>query len=151
MAHALAYVVGDVDGAMGLIERARRLKPNLPYTWYVSGWLKLWLGQPSMDHLTTALRLAPSHPLSFKTHGAITYAHLIAGRYDQASLSAANALRGRPSYLTALRAAAASNALAGRLNDAKTLVAQARGLDSTLSLSKLKTLFPFRRTCDFDR
>ena len=104
-----------------------------------------------MDHLTTALRLAPFHPLSFKTHGAITYAHLIAGRYDQASLSAANALRGRPSYLTALRAAAASNALAGRINDAKTLVAQARGFDSTLCLSKLKGLFPFRRTCDFDR
>ena len=151
VAHTLAYVVGDVEGAMGFIERARKLKPNLPYTWYVSGWLKLWLGQPAMDHLTTALRLAPFHPLSFKTHGAITYAHLIAGRYDQASLSAANALRGRPSYLTALRGAAASNALAGRLNDAKTLVAQARGLDSTLCLSKLKGLFPFRRTCDFDR
>ena len=89
--------------------------------------------------------------LSFFSDGAITYAHLIAGRYDQASLSAANALRGRPSYLTALRGAAASNALAGRLTDAKTLVAQARGLDSTLCLSKLKGLFPFRRTCDFDR
>ena len=67
VAHALAYVVGDVDGAFGFIERARKLKPNLPYTWYVSGWLKLWLGQPAMDHLTTALRLAPFHPLSFKT------------------------------------------------------------------------------------
>jgi hypothetical protein len=97
VAHALAYVVGDVDGAMDFIERARKLNPNLPSTWYVSGWLKLWLGQPAMDHLTTALRLAPFHPLSFKTHGAITYAHLIAGRYDQASFSAANALRGRPS------------------------------------------------------
>jgi hypothetical protein len=54
-------------------------------------------------------------------------------------------LRTRPNYMTAMRVAAASQALAGRTEQARNLAAQMSGLDSTVCISKLHNLIPFRR------
>lgn len=152
-AHALASVVGDFDSGVALIEQARRLSPNLSLGWYVSGWIRIFLGQPevAIEHLTTALHLSPFDPLAFKMHAAIAYAHFFIERYDEASLSAGHAIRARPNYLTAIRGAAASHAFAGRLAEAQGLMAQMRQVDSALRLSELKNLIPLRRTGDLER
>ena len=43
-AHALAYVVGDLDAAATFVDRALVLNPNLAGAWYASGWVRVFLG-----------------------------------------------------------------------------------------------------------
>jgi tetratricopeptide (TPR) repeat protein len=152
-AHAIASVVGDIDSGAIFIEQALRLNPNLAAGWYVSGWIKLFLGEPStaIEHLARAMRLSPFDQLRVKIHAAVAYAHLLAGRYDDASVAAENALRARSNYLTAMRGASASHALAGRLGEARKLIAHVRQGDPALHISNLANLLPFRRAQDFNR
>jgi hypothetical protein len=69
-------------------------------------------------------------------------------RYGDASASAENALRVQPNYLTAIRGAAASHALAGRLGKALKLMARMRALDPVLRIPNIKDLIPPRRADD---
>jgi DNA-binding winged helix-turn-helix (wHTH) protein/tetratricopeptide (TPR) repeat protein len=145
-AHGLGAVARDVQGAAALIELALAANPNAPLPWYVSGWIELWRGEPdvALEHLSHATRLGPSSPFAFKMQAAIAYAHLLAARYDEASEAAERALRARPIYLTALRGAAASYALAGRVDVARQRMARVLENDASLRVSSLPGLLPFR-------
>ncbi|HKA81804.1 MAG TPA: hypothetical protein VKD43_17320, partial [Xanthobacteraceae bacterium] len=71
-------------------------------------------------------------------------------RYDEASAWAEKAFWERPNILATLRVAAVSNALAGRLEDARKAVARALELDPDMRLSNLKDrIGTFRRPEDF--
>jgi TolB-like protein/Tfp pilus assembly protein PilF len=152
-AHAIASVARDIDSGTLFIERALKLNPSLAGAWYVSGWIRLFRGEPRMaiEYLTRAIQLGPCDPLTFKMHAALAYAHFFEGRYDDASTMAANALRTRPNYLTAVRAGAASHALAGRLDKARNLMTHMHKRDPALRISNLMDLLPFFRSQDFTR
>jgi TolB-like protein len=151
--HVLASVVGDLDSGIALNDQALGLIPNLAAGWYVSGWHRVFRGEPeaAIEHHGRAIRLSPSDPLIFKVHAGIAYAHFFAGRYDEASQWAEKAVRAGPNYLTGIRAAAASHVLAGRLDEAQKLMAHMRARDPALRVSNLKDLFPLRRPQDFAR
>ena len=61
------------------------------------------------------------------------------------------ALRDQPDYLGTVRIAAASFALAGRLEDARFCVTRLRELDPVLRISNLKTRLPPLRLEDLER
>jgi tetratricopeptide (TPR) repeat protein len=82
------------------------------------------------------------------THGAVAYAHFLAGRYDMASSCAEKAMRDNPDFLLAIYIFAASNALAGRLEPARKGMARARECNPDLRTSNLGDLAPFRRAED---
>ena len=157
---ALAYVVHDVEAAAALIDRALQLNPNLAEAWHFSGWVRIYLGEPeaAIEHLAHAMRLSPLDPLTFVTQMAIAFAHFFAGRYDDASSWAEKALatsppglRERPGYHPALLIAAASNSLAGRLEEARNAIARLRQLNPTPHISNLKNQIPLRRPEDLAR
>ena len=149
-AHAISAVGGDVEGGAGLIGRAIGLNPHLAAAWYVSGWIKLWVGKPELaiQHLEHAIALSPSDRLVFKIHAARAYAYFFSGRYDAAAAAAGEALSERPNYLTALRIASASRALGGRLIEGRQLMTRMRQLDPGLRVSGLGDILPFRRERD---
>jgi adenylate cyclase len=145
---ALAYIVGDLDDGAALIDRGLALNPSLASAWLFSGWVRIWLGEPdsAIEHIARAMRLNPFDPFSVWMLGATAHAHFYALRYDVASLWAERALRSSPNTLLALRIAAASNALAGRLEQAQRLLARLRQLDPGLHVSNLgNTLGLYRR------
>ncbi len=151
-AHTLAYVVGDVDSGVAFIDQALAINPNLAAAWYVSGWIRIWLGEPehAIEHLMHSAQLSPPFdPLIFHVHAAIAYAHFFAGRHTDAARWAEKALSVEPDYLTAIRGAAVSYVLIGRLDDARKLMIRMRALDSALRLSNLKELLPLRRSEDY--
>ncbi|MGB7774343.1 MAG: adenylate/guanylate cyclase domain-containing protein, partial [Pseudolabrys sp.] len=157
---ALAYVVHDVEVGAALIDRALQLNPNLAEAWHFSGWVRIYLGEPeaAIEHLAHAMRLSPLDPLTFVTQMAIAFAHFFAGRYDDASSWAEKALatsppglRERPVYHPALLIAAASNSLAGRLEEARNAIARLRKLNPTPHISNLKNQIPLRRPQDLVR
>ena len=80
------------------------------------------------------------------------YAHFLLGRYDEAASCAAMALQDNPDYQPGLRIAAASNAMAGRPEQAHNAVARLRQLYPELRVSTLKdVLGPYRHAEDLSR
>ena len=151
---ALAYVAGELDAGIAFIDRALLLNPNLATAWIVSGWVRVWLGEPevAIEHLARAMRLSPLDPLINRTRTTTAHAHFFAGRYDAALSWAAMALREWPDYQTALRIAAASNALAGRLEEARKARERLQKLDPKLRISNLEDeLGPYHRPQDIVR
>ena len=151
--YSLAYLVYDLDTAATLIDRALVFNPNLAVAWLRSSWVRLYLGQAELviEHAARAMRLSPLDPFLSGMQGATAFGHFFAGRYDEASAWAAKALREQPHYLTALRVAAASNALAARMEEAQTAIAHLRELDPTLRVSNISDRIPFRQSADLVR
>jgi TolB-like protein/Tfp pilus assembly protein PilF len=148
---ALAYVVGELEAGVAFIDRALLLNPNLATAWIVSGWVRVWLGQPevAIEHLARATRLSPLDPLTNRTRTATAHAHFFAGRYEEASSWASMTLREWPDYQTALRIAAASYALAGKMEKAVSARKRLQKLDPTLRLGNLgDELGPYHRPQD---
>jgi tetratricopeptide (TPR) repeat protein len=150
---ALGYVASDLEGAVALIDRALVLNPNLAAAWYASGTVRAFRGgEPDLaiEHLARAMRLSPLDPFMFSMQGVTAFAHFFAGRYEEAVVWAEKAFWERPNILATLRIAAASNAFAGRLEEAQKAVARALELDPGMRLSNLKDrIGTFRRPQDY--
>jgi TolB-like protein len=152
-AHALAFVVGDLDSAVTFVDRALILNPNLAVAWYASGWVRVYCGEPetAIEHFARAMRLSPLDPQFIAMQAGTAFAHLLAGRYDDASSWAERALWAQTHFLTPIRIAAASNALAGRIAQAEKAMARLRELDPAMRVSNVKIWAPFRRPEDLAR
>ncbi len=148
---ALAFVVRELDEGAAAIERALVLNPNLAAAWLYSAWTNVWLGKPdtAIENAAWAMRLSPLDPLIHWMQSVIAHAHVVAGRYDEGSTWADMVLRENPDYPSTLRAAAVSNALAGRMAKAEKAVARLRQLNPALRVSNLRdVLGPFQRPED---
>ena len=151
---ALAYVVCDLEVGAALIDRALVLNSNLAEAWNFGGWIKNWLGEPepALERFARVMRLSPLDPRVTGMHVGTAYAHFLLGRYDEAASWAAMALQDNPDFQAGLRIAAASNAMAGRPEQAHRAVARLRQLNPTLRVSTLKdVLGPYRRAEDLSR
>jgi tetratricopeptide (TPR) repeat protein len=137
---ARGAAVGDIEAGLAMIDRAIALSPNLASAWTASGILRTNSGDTAraIEHLARAMRLSPLDPLTFFMQTFTAFAHFQEGRYDEASRLAERACREQPSYVTAIRVAAASNAAAGRLDEARRHMARALRLDSDLRIATLK-------------
>jgi len=150
---ALALVVHDVEDGAAFIDQALVCNPNLAAGWLFSGYVRILLGEPdvTVEHTARAMRLSPLDPFSYLASGWVCAGHFFAGRYDEASSWAEKGLRERPNWAGAARIAAASNALAGRLDQAHRAMARLRQIDPALRVSDLRRMFPFRRPEDLAR
>jgi TolB-like protein len=148
----LAYIAGDLDNGVALIDRALQLNPNLAFAWLYSGFVRVWRGEPeiALDHLRRAMRLSPQDPQLVQMQTATAYAYFGAGQYEETLRWAEKASAEHPSHLPANVILAASSALIGRLDLASKVMARLRELDPGLRLSNLKHLVPIRRSEDFN-
>jgi TolB-like protein len=151
--YALAQVDGQLDASAALLDRSLGLNPNLATAWFLSGWVRIYRGEPEMaiEHMARAMRLNPRDPLLVGMQNGTAAAHFLAGRYDEASSWAEKALREHPKHNPAMRMAAASHALAGRLAEAQEAMARMRRRDPALRVSNLADHVPFRRPEDLAR
>jgi tetratricopeptide (TPR) repeat protein len=114
---------------------------------------RLWLGEPDLAiaHFAQAMRLNPLDPHLIAMQAGTALAHLIEGRYAEAASWTQKAMWEQSNYLTTLRIAAASYALAGRQAEAQKIIARLLKVDPTFCVGKLKEWAPFRRPQDYER
>jgi TolB-like protein/class 3 adenylate cyclase len=151
---ALAFVVRDLEAGAGLIDRALVLNSNLAEAWFYGGWVKNYLSEPepAIERFARAMRLSPLDPRVTAARAGTAHAHFFLGRYDEAASWAAMALQDNPDYQPGLRIAAASNAMAGRPEQAHQAVARLRQVNPALRVSTLKDVVgPYRRAEDLSR
>ena len=151
--HALSFLRGELDDGAEFIDQALRLNPNLAVAWSFSGWVRNYCGDldVAMEHLGRAMRLSPLDPTLYHMHVGMALAHLLAGRYDEASSWAQKAFRNEPNYFPAAAVTAASHALAGRIEEARPIAQRLCQNVPGLRMSTLKDWVPIRRPEHFSR
>lgn len=145
--HALGHLTGDLQGGIGLLDKALLLNPNLAAASFLGAFLRLWHGETdaALEHLTRAMRLSPLDPELYRMQVGMALAHLFLGDFDAASAWADKALQNLPSLLLAAAALSASHALAGRMTEALHAMNRLRKLDPALRLSKIGDWLPIHR------
>ncbi|MBT1516454.1 adenylate/guanylate cyclase domain-containing protein [Bradyrhizobium sp. SRL28] len=151
--YALVAVVRDLEVGAGLVDRALVLNSNLAEAWNWGGWVKNWLGEreAGIERFARAMRLSPLDPWVIGMRAGTAHAHFFLGRYDEAASWAAMALQDSPDFQPGLRIAAASNAMAGRPEQAHQAVARLRQLNPALRVSTLKAVLGPWRADDLAR
>ncbi|HUB97167.1 MAG TPA: adenylate/guanylate cyclase domain-containing protein [Stellaceae bacterium] len=149
--HTMAFICGDLPTGAAFCDRALQANPNLATAWFLSGAVRVWIGEPevAIEQVMRAMRMSPFDPLLYLMQTITAFAHFFAGRYGEASLWAEKALRDDPNWLSALWVTAASQALDGRLDTARQTMARARQIDPALRISTLQAAYPIRRPEDF--
>lgn len=93
--HTLAFFLGDTEAALGAIDRAIDLNPNYAHAFHQQAMILAWLNRPenAIGAAQQAIRLSPHDPDRFVCWLALAWAHLAAGRYEEALLWTNHALR----------------------------------------------------------
>jgi tetratricopeptide (TPR) repeat protein len=130
-----------------LFNRAQALNPNLVIAWHLSSWIRSFTGQQDLavEHLERAIRLSPVDPQRPGMQASIACAHFAAGRFDIASTTAETAMLEQPKNFMATIAAAATNAMTGNLDVARSAMNRARELDPNLNLQKIKDRLSYKQ------
>jgi|RhiMetdeSRZDD1v2_1073273.scaffolds.fasta_scaffold41693_5 TolB-like protein len=150
---AFAYVVGNLEEAAALTDRAIALNPNLVWAWHFSGWVKLWSGEPeaAIERFKRAIRMSPKDAKMFDMQDAMASAYFVIGDYRQALSCAKAAVREKP-FTFSYCIAAASAALTDQLDEGKRIISVLRQLEPDLRIDTLKELFTeLRKPEDFER
>ena len=150
---ALAFACREYEAGVALIDRGLSVNPNLALGWRCRGWVSVLVGQhqSAIDQLALALRLSPLDPLNFMTERGMAVALLSLEKYEEAASWAVKALAHRPGEAGALRTAAAAKALAGRIDEARSITADLLQLHPHMRLSDLGKLVGLGRKEDVDR
>ena len=145
---ALVHVVGDLDSGAAFIDRALVLNPNLALAWYLGGWASANLSESdiAIERLARAMRLNPFDLFPFPIDSALSWAHFVAGRYQEAVSLGRRAVRQQPNFLAAMRIFAAACAMGGCLDERRVVIARMRELDPAFRISDIKTFIPIRQT-----
>jgi adenylate cyclase len=128
-AYTLGYLGEDIGAMLELVDRALALNPSFARSWFISGVLRLYAGQPeiAIEHAEASLRLSP--------HARVGWALLTIGaalfylrRFDEAVPKLLLAIQEDASLPNPHRYLAACYAHMGRLDEARTTVRRLRAI-----------------------
>jgi TolB-like protein/class 3 adenylate cyclase len=127
-AHMFGYFGEDINVALSLIDRALTLNPSFAMGWQLSGWIRLFAGDPNLAivHFETSLRLSPRDPYRQRLLTGISIAHFLSRHFDSAIANLSIAIEELPTWPTPYRILAACYAHLGRLEEARETVERLR-------------------------
>jgi adenylate cyclase len=152
---SVASLAGELETGAAHVERALALNPNLAAAWSASGWVRIYLGEPAaaIGRFERAIRLSPLDPVAYVACAGMGFAHLFAGRSDEAVAWARKASHEQPNWAGSWRVAAIAYALSERIVEAREAMTRLREIDPGLRLSNhlARLAPPFRRPEDLAR
>ena len=153
---ALAACEGFVGRPADAIARAQLaidLNPNLPWA---HGNLGLALtfsgrGNEAVAPFSEALRLSPRDPFNFAWHYLLAFALFVAGRYEEALSAVEKSVRENASVPGAYRVRAASLSELGRIDEARSALADFLRLAPDATVASTRAQVPLKGPGDLDR
>ena len=141
------------EEAISSFRRALDLNPNSAAANAHLGHGLAFAGQhgEAIERAEIAIRLSPFDPMTALSLGTIAVAHYTAGRYTEAARYTQEAARLRPGFQGAHRLHCASLAQAGRLKEARTLLATVRDQQPQLSVAWIKANVPYQTAALLER
>jgi TolB-like protein/Tfp pilus assembly protein PilF len=137
--YALLFTCGEIETGAAMIDRGLALNSNYAGGWRLRGWASAMQGryEAALEQFAHALALNPLDPQNFNTERGMAGALCNLGRYDEAVTWADRALAHDPNDVATLRVAAAVNALAGRIDEARRIMTNLLRMHPGMRLSLL--------------
>jgi TolB-like protein/cytochrome c-type biogenesis protein CcmH/NrfG len=141
------------EEAIGSFRRALELNPNSAAANAHLGHALAFSGQhgEAIERAEVAIRLSPFDPMTALSLGTIAVAHYTAGCYTEATRYTQQAVQLRPGFQGAHRLHCASLAQAGRLDEARTVLATIRDQQPQLSVAWIKANVPYQTPALMER
>jgi len=116
----------DMEGALGLFERALELSPSCSLALGYGAWSLAVFGRcdSAIERAGKALRLSPFDPFRYAPFCALSLAHLVFERYEDALEAARHAVETNPRFGLIYTLIAAALARLGRIEEAKVAAQQ---------------------------
>jgi adenylate cyclase len=132
-----AFMVGDCESELELVDRAVALNPNSFEAWNIRGWVYRIAGHPEegLRSLERAMRMSPIDPRLHSMFAGMGFALIELGRFDEAILAGKKAQRQNPSYPTAYRCLACALAHLGRDVEAREAAARVLKYDPSFTIA----------------
>ena len=132
-----AYMSGDRESEIEIVDRAVALNPNSFDTWYSRGWVYSVAGLPeeALRSFERAIRMSPVDPRLHMTFVGIATALIELGRFDEALVAGRKALRQNPAYGAAYRCLVSAFAHLGRDAEAREAAARLLEVDPAFTIS----------------
>jgi adenylate cyclase len=123
---SLAFMIGDSESGIEMVDRAVALNPNSYIAWQNRGWVYKIAGlqEEAIRSFERAIRMSPIDPLLHRALVGIGMAFIELRRFDEAIVAGKKAQRQNPSFSAAYRCLASASAHLGR--DAEAREAAAR-------------------------
>jgi len=132
-----AFLVGDSESEIELVDRAVALNPNSHLAWRGRGWVYRIAGllEEALLSFERAMRMSPVDPLLHFTFVGMGYTYIELGRFDEALVAGKKALRQNPSYSPTHHCLASAFAHLGREAEALEAAARLLELDPAFTIS----------------
>ena len=132
-----AFMVGDSESEIEMVDRAVALNPNSFHAWRYRGWVHNVAGlhEEAVRSFERAMRVSPVDPLLHRAFVGIGFAFIELRRFDEAIVAGKKAQRQNPSYSSADRCLASAFAHLGRDAEAREAAARLLQLDPSLTMS----------------
>jgi adenylate cyclase len=133
-----AYLSGDFDAAIEMVDRAVALNPNSASVWDNRSWVYQYAGraEEAIQSFERAIRLSPLDPMLYSRFAGMGIALLKLNRFEEAVAAANRALRQDQTFSTTYRCLAAGLAHLGREDEAKHAVARLLEIEPNFRLSE---------------
>jgi adenylate cyclase len=132
-----AFVVGESESEMELVDRAVALNPNSFHAWHCRGQVYRFAGllEEAVRSFERAIRMSPVDPRLHSTLVGMGYTYIELGRFDEALVAGKKGLRQNPSFSPAYRCLASAFAHLGRDGEAREAAARVLQLDPAFTIS----------------
>src|SRR6185312_5785170 len=132
-----AFMVGDIESALEMADRAVALNPNSFDAWYGRGWVHINAGLPeeAVRSFERAMRVSPLDPLLHRSFVGMGIALIELRRFDEAIVAGKKAQRQKSSFWLAYCCLASAFAHLGREAEAREAVARLLEFDPALTIS----------------
>jgi TolB-like protein/class 3 adenylate cyclase len=142
-AFCLSVFTGAHAAAASAINRALTLNPNSAQAWNASGWVSCFQNEPgpAIQAFRRAMRLSPLDPLRWGSTIGLSFAHMVAGRYEDAIEWADRCLHEQPRSILAMRLEIVCCAHLGRIEEAHCWLERLLELQPGLTIAGWKALY----------
>ena len=150
--HVFAYLAHQYDRGLSLTADAVSLNPNMAIAWYSRGWVTLLSAEPAMalESFDRMLRLSPLDPMRGAAWNGKAFALFCLDRFAEGQEAALRALQVFTDVHT-LGALILNYVGAGRLEDARDVVARLLQAEPDFRASSSTEAFPVRSAALRDR
>ena len=138
------YLNKDLAAAIATFEQALAISPSAASAWVWSTSAYTWLGRgdEAVGRAYRGIELSPFDPHVYVFLTVAGMAHAVAGQYDKAIELCRRSLRRNRMYLATHRLLAIALALAGRVDEARTVAAELLTLEPELTVSRFRERYP---------
>jgi adenylate cyclase len=132
-----AFMIGDYENSIKMVDRAVALNPNSYWLWLDKGWVYHTAGEPeeAVRSFERAISMSPNEPLPDRLSVGMGMAFIELRRFDEAIAAGKKALHHNPSFSATYWCLASAFAHLGREAEAREAAARLLEVDPTFTIS----------------